>query len=270
MDIFPDVKVEPPLPHERVLRLAVTRLRAGYKPGWLYFKCKEQGLLDIFNRYQESGYFDVLERGSKDQTQPTRLTIELVPRSSWFENVRNNVSKEEWQFLKRATSQKANLRCQVCGGKGSQWPVECHEVWHYDDEQHVQSLRDLVALCPSCHEVKHIGLTQLRGKGVEATAHLAIVNGWSYGAAEKCIEEAFETWKVRSTKTWTLDISWLERQGIPVNKPKELKLESVTHNVIEERSVSPENESIVFDSTGAKQSKRKLNMWQKLICIFAR
>jgi hypothetical protein len=47
MDIFPNIEQVPPLPHEKVLRLAVTRMKAGYKPGWLYHKCKEQGLLDI-------------------------------------------------------------------------------------------------------------------------------------------------------------------------------------------------------------------------------
>lgn len=37
-------------------------------------------------------------------------------------------------------------------------PVECHEVWDYDDDRKIQRLERRVALCPACHEVKHAGL----------------------------------------------------------------------------------------------------------------
>ncbi len=218
MDIFPDVKIVPPLPHEKVLRLAVARIQFAYKPGWLYFKCKEQGLLEIFHRYQRKGYFEILESGEINTSQPPRLTVELVPRSCWFENVRSNVSAEQWNELKKRTSQKANRNCEVCGGRGPQWPVECHEIWQYNDINHIQKLEGLTALCPSCHEVKHIGLTQLKGKEVEATAHLAIVNGWSYFTAEQYVEQAFEVWEQRSKYAWTLDISWLESLGVPLRR----------------------------------------------------
>ena len=32
-----------------------------------------------------------------------------------------------------------------------------HEIWHYDDENFVQTLIGLIALCPSCHKSKHYG-----------------------------------------------------------------------------------------------------------------
>ena len=92
--------------------------------------------------------------------------------------------------------------------------MECHEIWHYDDDRQCQTLTGLIALCPSCHEVKHMGFSELRGKKDEAVAHLALVNGWSLQGAFDYVDEAFDVWRARSRHAWQLDISWLETQGI--------------------------------------------------------
>jgi 5-methylcytosine-specific restriction endonuclease McrA len=93
----------------------------------------------------------------------TRLTVELVPSTRWYTNVRSNVPKAVWDRLRRQVAAEAGQRCKICGGRGRRWPVECHEVWHYDDATKVQRLERLVALCPACHEVKPAGLTSRRG-----------------------------------------------------------------------------------------------------------
>ena len=142
------------------------------------------------------------------------LTIELVPKTSWYRNVRSNVSAADWERLRKMTFSRAGYVCEVCGGRGEKWPVECHEVFAYDDERHVQKLVRLVALCPSCHEVKHIGLAGVRGHSGRAIAHLAKVNGWSAEDAALYIEGCFETWHRRSCHQWTLDLSYLEQPGI--------------------------------------------------------
>lgn len=139
------------------------------------------------------------------------LTIELVPRSSWYRNVRSNVSKAEWERLKKVTFGRARYRCEMCGGRGKRWPVECHEVFAYDDERYIQKLVRLLALCPSCHEVKHIGLAGVRGNHQRAVAHLARVNGWSREDAELYIEACFELWSRRSCHEWQLDLSYLKQ-----------------------------------------------------------
>lgn len=144
----------------------------------------------------------------------TPLTIELVPRTCWFKNVRSEVSAEDWNKLKKMTAQAAGNRCEICGGRGPRWPVEAHEVWHYDDRDHVQKLAGLVALCPDCHSVKHMGLTISRGREEQALRHLARVNGWSVEDARLYVEVAFEVWSQRSNHDWTLDISWLEQHGV--------------------------------------------------------
>jgi hypothetical protein len=107
-----------------------------------------------------------------------RLTIELVPETAWFRNLRSEISGEAWDKIRKDCYKNAGYVCEICGGVGQRHPVECHEIWEYDDGDKRQILRGVIALCPSCHEVKHIGLTQMRGGLDRAVSHMAEVNGW--------------------------------------------------------------------------------------------
>jgi hypothetical protein len=140
---------------------------------------------------------------------PARLTIELVPKTSWYHNVRALTDELGWDRIRRQVYRQADYRCEVCGGKGPEHPVECHEVWRYDDRTRLQLLVRMVALCPACHEVKHIGLANVRGRGAQARAHLARVNGWTLAQADAYIAEAFQVWAQRSQGPWTLDLEGL-------------------------------------------------------------
>ncbi len=149
---------------------------------------------------------------------PSLLTIELVPSTCWFKNVRSEVSAADWDMIKKMTSQAAGYRCEICGGRGSKWPVEAHEIWDYNDSTHVQTLMGLIALCPDCHSVKHMGLAVARGREKQALEHLAHVNGWTVDDAQLYVEVQFEVWSQRSTHSWTLDIGWLAQHGITPKK----------------------------------------------------
>jgi hypothetical protein len=139
------------------------------------------------------------------------LTIELVPRTCWFSNVRSEVSASQWEAIKKHTFLKAMYVCEVCGGEGPRHPVECHEVWHYDDEAHVQTLVRFQALCPKCHQVKHFGLATANGRYAQAVRHLRKVNGWSEDDVKYYLEAVYEQWMRRSSHEWTLDLSYLEQ-----------------------------------------------------------
>lgn len=152
-----------------------------------------------------------------------RLTVELVPQTCWFSNVRDHVPQATWDMLRRQTYKKANYRCSICGGRGPKWPVECHEIWHYDDCNHIQKLIGLTALCPACHEVKHIGLAGLRGRVEQACQHLAKVNGWTKIQAKEYLQQVGEVWLERSQHQWRLDLSWLSEEfglNIPDKRPR--------------------------------------------------
>lgn len=145
-----------------------------------------------------------------------KLSIELVPRTCWFSNVRSCVSKKDWDKLRKKTYKAAGHRCEICNGKGKKWPVECHEVWHYDDQRHIQRLDRMIALCPSCHEVKHIGLAQLKGNMDRAVKHLMKVNKISLDEADEYLTKVFNQWRKRSLHSWELDLSFLDNEDVKV------------------------------------------------------
>lgn len=149
-----------------------------------------------------------------------KLTIELVPSSSWTDNVRAIVSKKQWDYLKSQVSSRAYNVCEICGGVGPKHPVECHEIWSYNNKKLIQKLEGMMALCPDCHMVKHIGLAGIMGKRAQALRHLMAINKMTIKKAEAYVEEAFKIWAERSKKTWTLDISHLEEYGIDIRKLK--------------------------------------------------
>lgn len=150
-------------------------------------------------------------------TEP-KLTVELVPSSCWYTNVRSNISKAEWDSLRRKIYKRAGYVCEICGGHGDHWPVECHEVWHFDEKNKVQKLIKLIALCPKCHHVKHFGLSQIHGREQEAYNHLSAVNGWTSSQAKKYIASCFEVWEKRSLIDWTLDITHLTKGGLATHE----------------------------------------------------
>lgn len=145
-----------------------------------------------------------------------KLSIELVPRTCWFSNVRSCVSKKDWDKLRKKTYQAAGHKCEICGGKGKRWPVECHEVWQYDDSNKTQTLERMIALCPSCHEVKHIGLAQIKGRMMHAVKHLMKVNKITEDEADDYLTKVFNQWRKRSTHNWKLDLSFLDGEDITI------------------------------------------------------
>ena len=148
-----------------------------------------------------------------------RLSVELVPKTCWFSNVRDHVTKIEWDNLRKASYERASNKCEICGGRGENHPVECHEIWEYDDEGFIQTLKGLISLCPSCHDVKHIGRAQQLGLGEIAKNHLSKVNDWTDEQTKQYLKLTKAIWLERSKHDWKLNIDWLENQNVHV-KPK--------------------------------------------------
>ena len=138
------------------------------------------------------------------------LTIELVPKSSWYSNVRSNVSDNEWNIIRRKCYKNANYKCEICGNVGDKYPVECHETWNYDDNNKTQTLIGLISLCPNCHKTKHIGLAQINGEEEIVINQLMKINQISRKKAIKYIDKSFNIWQLRSNSEWKIDIEYLK------------------------------------------------------------
>jgi hypothetical protein len=142
-----------------------------------------------------------------------KLTIELVPATAWYTNVRSNVSPKDWDKIRKYCYKLADNKCEICNSvgfkQGRRHAVECHEIWHYDDINKIQKLTGLIALCPNCHQTKHVGLASLQGKREWVVKQLMNVNTMSWVEADNYINESFKIWNDRSQSEWQLDISYL-------------------------------------------------------------
>ena len=142
------------------------------------------------------------------------LTVELVPKSSWYFNVRSNVTPSQWNLLRTKCYVSAHYKCEVCGdtglNQGHKYAVEAHEEFTFDDDLHTQTLTLLIALCPKCHKVKHPGLAQIKGEMEIVYAQLEKVNGMDYDEINKYLDACFLLWKNRSKHKWTLNIDYIK------------------------------------------------------------
>lgn len=139
-----------------------------------------------------------------------KLNFELVPDSCWYSNLRSILSPAQWDAVRREAYARAGGKCMICGATVRR--LEAHERWEYDEDNAVQKLADVVAVCHSCHEVIHIGRTQLMGGEERACAHFMKVNGCTYSEYRKALGEANDKHRRRNQiPEWKLDISWLSR-----------------------------------------------------------
>jgi hypothetical protein len=145
--------------------------------------------------------------------QELKLTIELVPSTSWYNNVRSAVPRSTWNKLRKKTYADYGCKCGVCGAEGR---LNCHEIWEYDDERYVQRLSGFIALCDMCHHVKHLGragILAAEGKldYEKVVEHYMRVNGCDRQAFEEHRATAFRQWRERSRVEWAVDLSLLQR-----------------------------------------------------------
>ena len=139
-----------------------------------------------------------------------KLNFELVPDSCWYSNLRSILSPKQWDVVRRDAYARANGRCMICGRQASR--LEAHERWSYDEQNSVQKLEDVVAICHACHSVIHIGRTQLIGQEDRAIKHFMRVNKCTYADYIRALGEANALHRRRNqVEEWKIDLSYLER-----------------------------------------------------------
>lgn len=137
-----------------------------------------------------------------------KLTYELIPLTSWFANIRTAMPRKKWDILRRQVYTDYGYRCGICTNQGR---LSCHEIWSYDDINHIQKLIGFIALCDNCHSVKHMGFSNIRAKQGQLDmsiieAHFMGVNNCSKEDFEKYNEIAFQQWEERSKYSWNVDL----------------------------------------------------------------
>ena len=147
-----------------------------------------------------------------------KLTIELIPSTSHYTNVRTLLPASVWNRLRKESYKKANFKCEICKqsglDQGFKHALECHEIWEYRDT--TQILKGLVSLCPKCHMAKHVGRAIAIGKGKMIFKHIASVNKWTPQEVENYVGACFQDHKIKSKIKWTLNLKVLiEKYNVP-------------------------------------------------------
>lgn len=151
-----------------------------------------------------------------------RLTVEAIPKSAHYINLRSELSKEDWNLIRKYTYQQAGYTCEICGERGKKHPVECHEIWRWRKARRVQELVRCAAICPLCHLVKHIGRAKLVGKFHQAFEHLLKVNEWTDEQGYRYMREYLDKYiNLDSVRRWKLDISWAEELLVTLREEHE-------------------------------------------------
>lgn len=142
--------------------------------------------------------------------QPDRPALwpEMLPSTTWEENLRTALPADRWDALRRYAYRAAGNRCEICGDRGAP-RLEAHEKWAWDDFWCVQKLTGIVAVCPVCHLAHHIGRARRVGRFPEVLSKFREVNGWSNDRVEQEIARARQIADERSRYGWTVDLSWL-------------------------------------------------------------
>jgi hypothetical protein len=136
-----------------------------------------------------------------------KLTIDLIPKSSWDANIRKHMAEADWKKIQEQVLKKVDNTCEICGSKIK---VGCHEVWQYDDKQGIQKLKGFKAVCRMCRYIERFDMSQVLAiKGYlnlnEIIKHFCKVNNVSWDEFNKHKEKSFAKLKERSSKKWKTD-----------------------------------------------------------------
>ncbi len=167
------------------------------------------------------------------------LKIELIPSTCHYSSARTMITKSQWDKIRKLTYGFGNMKCKFCGINKNQLIgrnfLECHEVWNYDDENHIQKLVDLECVCTLCHLTKHIGRAIAIGNVNLCHKQLARVNKWTPEEIKQHILESFKIHKQRSKFKWALDLSILN------SEPYNLNIDTTQQRIFEIKTYKKKN-----------------------------
>lgn len=151
-----------------------------------------------------------------------KLEIELVPKTCWYSNLRKSITQKNWDIIRKQCYKDANYRCEICGSDGKNQifqtrgsisgTLNCHEIWEYDDVNHIQKLKGFIALCNNCHMIKHLGFAGIKaGEGLldynKLIDHFLKINNTTLDVFKDHCTKVEEIFIERSKFKWTTDLS---------------------------------------------------------------
>lgn len=134
-----------------------------------------------------------------------KLWATLIPKNSFFDNLRYLFPNEEWDIIRKFVYKRDNYKCKIC--KRENIKLEAHEEWVYNYKEETQKLYTIISLCNLCHLNKHLGFAEILIKEKKITKE-SIIRHWCWVNHEK--EESFNNYRESIFELWNLKnmIKW--------------------------------------------------------------
>lgn len=150
------------------------------------------------------------------------LKIEMVPKPLWNTNLRYLLTNKKWQQIRKIELSRVKdnyqFKCEICSRPKDS--LDCHEIWHYDDVNKIQTLNGLIMLCKQCHLIKHIGFsTNLAMEGKcnfpGLIRHFCYINKMTPDDFYEHYEEEYAKWEERSKhENWDQNLKYIVEYDI--------------------------------------------------------
>lgn len=148
-----------------------------------------------------------------------KLFIDMIPKTSYFKNVRSLFTEEDWNLIRHHIYERTGHKCECCGAKRSKY-LEAHERWIFDYETQTQKLIRIIALCRLCHQATHYGHSKVTKEISKINAHIMKVRGINENELKDHINEAYEIWEKRNKYKWNIDTSIITDSGFKIKDCK--------------------------------------------------
>lgn len=144
-----------------------------------------------------------------------RLNVEMIPKSSWNNNLRSMLKPSQWDKVRVLCYEKSAYSCEICNTRPKKGQLHCHEVWEFDDNTGTQKLAKLESVCSLCHACKHIGFAVVQhfdsGRDLESVINQFLrINQIDLDTFHDYLDNELRIWEERSRKEWKIDISYLD------------------------------------------------------------
>ena len=162
-------------------------------------------------------YKNIAIIGENREYGDNSLYIDMIPKTSYFKNVRSIFSNSDWNLIRHHIYERVSYKCECCGAKRFKY-LEAHERWDFDFTTKKQKLMRIIALCKLCHSATHYGHSSRKTKNIiKINEHIKKVRGFNDDDLEDHISEAYKIWHTRNKIKWELDLSIITDSGFVIN-----------------------------------------------------
>ena len=170
--------------------------------------CEEDNeLCSLYDEYKEINII-----GEDREFGSNKLYIDMIPKTSYFKNVRMLFSDSDWNLIRHHIYERVNNRCECCGCKRSKY-LDAHERWEFNNETKTQKLVRIIALCRLCHSATHYGHSKRTKNMDKINMHIKKINNYTDEELDNHIKDAYNLWKERNKVKWNLDFSIITNSG---------------------------------------------------------